>query len=102
MVERSCRPSPGRRGDFILGVAGRSVKYRICSEGRRIAFALTKAVERHMLSNAASGPHTMKTYGQFCPLAQATQLLCERWTLIVVRELMAGSSRFGELQHGAP
>ena len=67
-----------------------------------MAFALTKAVERHMLSNAAPGPHSMKTYGQFCPLAQATQLLCERWTLIVVRELMAGSSRFGELHHGAP
>ena len=29
----------------------------------------------------------MKTYGQFCPLAQATQLLCERWTLIIVREI---------------
>ena len=44
----------------------------------------------------------MKTYGQFCPLAQATQLLCERWTLIIVRELIAGSTRFGELQKGAP
>ena len=44
----------------------------------------------------------MKTYGQFCPLAQATQLLCERWTLIIVRELIAGSTRFAELQKGAP
>lgn len=44
----------------------------------------------------------MKTYGQFCPLAQAAQLLCERWTLIIVRELTAGSTRFGELQKGAP
>jgi len=44
----------------------------------------------------------MKTYGQFCPLAQATQLLCERWTLIIVRELIAGSTRFGELRKGAP
>ncbi len=44
----------------------------------------------------------MKTYGQFCPLAQATQLLCERWTLIIVREMIAGSSRFSELQRGAP
>jgi DNA-binding HxlR family transcriptional regulator len=31
----------------------------------------------------------MKSFGQFCPLAQATQLLCERWTLLVVRELVA-------------
>ena len=44
----------------------------------------------------------MKPYGQFCPLAQATQLLCERWTLIIVRELLAGSTRFNELQRGAP
>lgn len=44
----------------------------------------------------------MKSYGQFCPLAQAAQLLCERWTLIVVRELIAGSTRFSELQKGVP
>ncbi len=44
----------------------------------------------------------MNSYGQFCPLAQATQLLCERWTLIIVRELIAGSTRFSELQKGVP
>ena len=44
----------------------------------------------------------MKLYGQFCPLAQAAQLLCERWTLIVVRELIAGSTRFSQLQKGVP
>ena len=44
----------------------------------------------------------MKSYGQFCPLAQATQLLCERWTLLVVRELVAGSTRFNELRKGVP
>jgi len=44
----------------------------------------------------------VKSYGQFCPLAQATQLLCERWTLIIIREFIAGSSRFSELQKGVP
>ena len=44
----------------------------------------------------------MKTYGQFCPLAQAAQLLCERWTLIIVREFMAGSTRFSDLHKGVP
>lgn len=44
----------------------------------------------------------MKSYGQFCPLAQAAQLLCERWTLIVVRELVAGSTRFSDIQRGVP
>ncbi len=44
----------------------------------------------------------MKAYGQFCPLAQATQILCERWTLLIIRELIAGSTRFSELQKGVP
>jgi DNA-binding HxlR family transcriptional regulator len=44
----------------------------------------------------------MKSFGQFCPLAQATQLLCQRWTLLVVRELVAGSTRFSELKKGVP
>ena len=44
----------------------------------------------------------MQTYGQFCPLAQATQLLCERWTLLLIREFMAGSRRFSDLQRGVP
>ncbi len=44
----------------------------------------------------------MNSYGQFCPLAQAAQLLCERWTLIVVRELIAGSTRFNKIKKGVP
>lgn len=44
----------------------------------------------------------MKSFGQFCPLAQAAQLLCERWTLLVVREMVAGSTRFNELRKGVP
>ena len=44
----------------------------------------------------------MNSYGQFCPLAQAAQLLCERWTLLVVRELVAGSTRFNEIKKGVP
>jgi DNA-binding HxlR family transcriptional regulator len=44
----------------------------------------------------------MKTYGQFCPIAQALEILAERWTLLVVRELLMGSTRFSELQQGVP
>lgn len=44
----------------------------------------------------------MKAYGQFCPLAQATQILCERWTLIIIREFIAGSTRFSDLRKGVP
>ncbi|OLT47609.1 helix-turn-helix domain-containing protein [Cellulosimicrobium sp. CUA-896] len=44
----------------------------------------------------------MSTYGQFCPVAKAMELLDERWTLLVVRELLAGSTHFNELRRGNP
>ncbi|PHR82212.1 MAG: hypothetical protein COA59_14520 [Colwellia sp.] len=42
----------------------------------------------------------MKAYGQFFPLVQVTSFLCERWTLIIVRKFIAGSTRFSELKKG--
>lgn len=44
----------------------------------------------------------MKSYGQFCSVARALDLLGERWTLLIVRELLSGSSRFAEVQRGIP
>jgi DNA-binding HxlR family transcriptional regulator len=44
----------------------------------------------------------MKGYGQFCPVAQALEVFGERWTLLVIRELLEGSTRFTELQKGVP
>lgn len=44
----------------------------------------------------------MKSYGQFCPVAKASELFCERWTPLIVRDLAAGASRFSELQRGVP
>ena len=44
----------------------------------------------------------MKSYGQFCSIARALDLLGERWTLLIVRELLCGSRRFGEIQRGIP
>lgn len=41
-------------------------------------------------------------YRQFCPVALAAELLAERWTPLVVRELLCGSTRFSELQKGLP
>jgi DNA-binding HxlR family transcriptional regulator len=41
-------------------------------------------------------------YGQFCPVAQAAEVLAERWTPLVVRELLCGSVRFNDLQRGVP
>lgn len=44
----------------------------------------------------------MSSYGQFCPVAKAMEVLDERWTLLVVRELLAGSTHFNELRRGVP
>ena len=44
----------------------------------------------------------MSSYGQFCPVAKAMEVLDERWTLLVVRELLTGSTRFNELRRGNP
>ena len=39
-------------------------------------------------------------YGQFCPIAKATEILGERWTILIVREILMGGRRFNELQRG--
>jgi DNA-binding HxlR family transcriptional regulator len=39
-------------------------------------------------------------YGQFCPVAKASEVLSERWTLLVLRELLAGATRYRDLQRG--
>lgn len=44
----------------------------------------------------------MKSYGQFCPVAKAAELFCERWTPLIVRDLAAGATRFSELHRGMP
>jgi DNA-binding HxlR family transcriptional regulator len=41
-------------------------------------------------------------YGQFCPVAMAAEVLCTRWTVLILRELFAGSTRFNELRKGVP
>lgn len=42
------------------------------------------------------------SYGQFCPVAKAVELLDEPWTLLIVRELVTGSRHVGELRRGVP
>lgn len=39
-------------------------------------------------------------YGQFCPIAKATEIIGDKWTLLIIRELLMGGSRFNELQRG--
>jgi DNA-binding HxlR family transcriptional regulator len=44
----------------------------------------------------------MRSYAQYCPVAKATEVLGDRWTLLIVRELLGGASGFNELQRGLP
>ena len=41
-------------------------------------------------------------YGQFCPIAMAAEILCTRWTTLVIRELLCGTTRFNDLRRGVP
>lgn len=41
-------------------------------------------------------------YGQFCPVAMTSQILTARWTPLILRELLCGSTRFGDLRKGLP
>ena len=45
---------------------------------------------------------TTASYQQFCPVAMAAEILCTRWTIVVLREMFAGSTRFNELRRGVP
>lgn len=41
-------------------------------------------------------------YGQYCPLAMASELLCNRWTPLIIRELLHGSTTFNDIGRGVP
>lgn len=42
------------------------------------------------------------SYGQFCPVAMAAEIVCTRWTALVLREMLCGSRRFSDLRKGVP
>lgn len=44
----------------------------------------------------------MKKYGSFCPIAKAAEILTERWTLLVLRDMLQGSHTFTDLRRGIP
>jgi DNA-binding HxlR family transcriptional regulator len=44
----------------------------------------------------------MQSYGQFCPVAQALEIVGERWTLLIIRELLCGNYRFNQILNGVP
>jgi DNA-binding HxlR family transcriptional regulator len=44
----------------------------------------------------------MRTYGQYCPIVRAVEVLGDRWTLLIVRDMLVGATRFNELSRGLP
>lgn len=44
----------------------------------------------------------MYKYGQYCPIAKAVEILCDRWTLLIVRDLLTGTEHFNDLERGLP
>jgi DNA-binding HxlR family transcriptional regulator len=44
----------------------------------------------------------MRTYAQYCPIVRAVEVIGERWTLLIVREMLVGATRFNELARGLP
>lgn len=45
---------------------------------------------------------TMYRYGQYCPIAKALEVVGDRWTLLIVRDLLTGTTQFNELERGLP
>lgn len=45
---------------------------------------------------------TDASYKQFCPVAMAAEILCTRWTIVLLREMVCGSTRFNDLRRGVP
>jgi DNA-binding HxlR family transcriptional regulator len=42
------------------------------------------------------------SYGQFCPVAMAAEIVCSRWTALLLREMLCGTTRFNDLRRGVP
>ena len=42
------------------------------------------------------------SYGQYCPISRALEVLAERWSLLIVRDMLCGSTRFNDLARGNP
>ena len=44
----------------------------------------------------------LKGYGQFCPISRALEVLGERWSVLIVRDMLCGNTRFNDLARSNP
>src|SRR5262249_37713998 len=57
---------------------------------------------RYLAGGHVNEKSELGSYGQFCPVAMAAEIICSRWTALVLRELLCGSTRFNDLRRGVP
>jgi DNA-binding HxlR family transcriptional regulator len=56
----------------------------------------------HLLVHASRDDAVVRDYGQYCPVALGSEVLAERWTPLILREMVLGSTRFNEIERGLP
>src|SRR5215475_591905 len=97
------RPSPGRTNiatTHLFVRPGSAVSQLFTPSVAPRAIATSK---NEVASRAASATlRGMRAYGQFCPVARTAELFAERWTPIIVRNLLNGCRTFSEIRQGAP
>jgi DNA-binding HxlR family transcriptional regulator len=60
------------------------------------------AYHHHALAGGTEARMEQGSYGQFCPVAMAAEIVCTRWTALLIRELLCGNHRFNDLRKGVP
>src|SRR5262249_35682975 len=74
----------------------------MASVGRRGGGEPVQIANRRAGGAGPLGGARMFLYGQYCPVARASEILADRWTPLIIRELLAGIHRFNELDRGLP
>src|SRR5580693_3842531 len=83
-----------RKYGNILSARPDGRKYKICTT-RRHRFMLIPGMGKIEV-------RAMDGYGQYCPLAKGAEVFAERWTPLILRELLRGSTTFNDLHRGVP
>ena len=81
-------------GWVVAGLLWRRDRCTFQPSGRAVSFAIPKSeLVARLVGQDTAG---MRTYGQYCPIARISELLAERWTPIIIRNLLAGCRTCGE------
>lgn len=71
-----------------------------CQYNEDIPALIVQILNLHFKNTQGKGKVCMAAYNTFCPIAKAATVLGERWTILILRELMYGSTRFNRLERG--